>query len=117
MNDVILDARNLHKSYEMGHRSLEVLRGVSLSIERGEFLALRGASGTGKSTLLHLLGGLDTPNSGEVWFNSQNLNTLSNSSLARLRSPLGGQALRHRRRSMVRRSYSTMPRLTWLERR
>jgi ABC-type lipoprotein export system ATPase subunit len=86
MNEVILDARDLHKSYEMGHRSLEVLRGVSLSIGRGEFLALRGASGTGKSTLLHLLGGLDEPNSGEVWFNGQNLAELSGSALARLRS-------------------------------
>jgi lipoprotein-releasing system ATP-binding protein len=86
MNNVILDARDLHKSYEMGRRSLEVLRGVSLSIQRGEFLALRGASGTGKSTLLHLLGGLDTPNSGEIWFNGQNLAKLSGNALARLRS-------------------------------
>jgi len=82
----ILEARDLHKRYEMGSRSLEVLRGVSLQIQRGEFLALQGASGAGKSTLLHLLGGLDTPNKGEVHFQGQNLDTLSDTALARLRN-------------------------------
>lgn len=84
--DVILDARNLHKRYEMGPRSLEVLRDVSLKIGRGDFLALRGASGAGKSTLLHLLGGLDAPNAGEIWFNGKNLASLSVNALARLRN-------------------------------
>ncbi|HZV34183.1 MAG TPA: ABC transporter ATP-binding protein [Verrucomicrobiae bacterium] len=106
MNDVILDARDLHKTYEMGHRSLEVLRGVSLSIKRGEFIALRGASGTGKSTLLHLLGGLDTPNSGEIWFNGQNLSKLSNNALARLRSLKVGYIFQ---------AYHLMPELDALE--
>lgn len=86
MNNIILDARDLHKRYEMGPRSLEVLRGVSLSIRRGEFIALRGASGTGKSTLLHLLGGLDSPNAGEIWFNGQNYAKLSGNALSRLRN-------------------------------
>ncbi len=84
--DAILDGRNLHKRYEMGPRSLEVLRGVSVSITRGEFIAMRGASGAGKSTLLHLLGGLDTPNMGEVWFNGKNLAELSNTAAAELRN-------------------------------
>ena len=82
----ILDARNLHKSYEMGPRSLEVLRGVNLKIGAGEFLAMQGASGSGKSTLLHLLGGLDAPNTGEIWFAGKNLNTLSNAALSELRN-------------------------------
>ncbi len=82
----MLDARDLHKRYEMGPRSLEVLRGVSLKIARGDFLALRGASGAGKSTLLHLLGGLDAPNAGEIWFGGKNLATLSNGTLAQLRN-------------------------------
>jgi lipoprotein-releasing system ATP-binding protein len=85
-NALLLDARNVHKRYEMGPRSLEVLRGVSLKIARGDFLALRGASGTGKSTLLHLLGGLDTPNAGEIWFDGKNLAALSANTLARLRN-------------------------------
>ena len=53
----LLSARNLHKTYTLGHRALEVLRGVDVEMARGDFLALRGASGAGKSTLLHLLGG------------------------------------------------------------
>ena len=75
--EAMLIARDLHKRYEMGPRSLEVLRGVSLKIARGDFLALRGASGTGKSTLLHLLGGLDSPNMGEIFFAGTNLASLS----------------------------------------
>lgn len=85
-NDAILDARNLHKRYEIGPRSLEVLRGVSVRIARGEFIAMRGASGAGKSTLLHLLGGLDSPNVGEVWFNGKNLAELPNTIAAELRN-------------------------------
>jgi ABC-type lipoprotein export system ATPase subunit len=91
MNDaasgsVILTARNLHKSYVMGGRNLEVLRGIDLTVERGEFVALRGASGAGKSTLLHLLGGLDLPNQGEIVFDNINLRKLSAAALAQLRN-------------------------------
>ncbi len=82
----ILDARDLHKRYEMGPRSLEVLRGVSLKVARGDFLALRGASGAGKSTLLHLLGGLDSPTAGEISFAGKNLSSLSNGTLSQLRN-------------------------------
>ena len=86
MSETILDARDLHKHYELGARSLEVLRGVSLKIERGDFLALQGASGAGKSTLLHLLGGLDNANVGEVWFDGKKLADLSDLALAQLRN-------------------------------
>ena len=64
----MLRAKNLHKSFEMGHTKLAVLRGVTLSVKRGEFLVIEGASGSGKSTLLHLLGGLDVPDEGSVTF-------------------------------------------------
>src|SRR3989440_4631346 len=86
MSEPLLSARNLHKTYTMGKRSLEVLRGVDLELRRGDFIALRGASGAGKSTLLHLLGGLDTPNQGEVWLAGKNLATLSRRQLATLRN-------------------------------
>jgi ABC-type lipoprotein export system ATPase subunit len=82
----ILNARNLHKSYTMGGRNLDVLRGIDLIVQRGEFLALRGASGAGKSTLLHLLGGLDLPNQGEILFDGINLRQLASSALAELRN-------------------------------
>jgi lipoprotein-releasing system ATP-binding protein len=80
-----LQARNIHKSYSIGHRELEVLRGVDVSVSQGEFVALRGASGAGKSTLLHLLGGLDQPNVGEIWCQGKNLASLSDIALARWR--------------------------------
>src|SRR5688572_11520361 len=85
-NGALLVAREVHKSYTMGKRTLEVLRGVSLSIDRKEFLALRGASGAGKSTLLHLLGGLDAPNRGEIWFADQKLTNLSGAARSRWRN-------------------------------
>ncbi len=86
MNEPLLCARDVHKTYILGKRSLEVLRGVTLELERGDFLALRGASGAGKSTLLHLLGGLDAPNRGEIRLGGRNLAALSRSELARLRN-------------------------------
>ena len=82
----LLEARGVHKTYSIGRRTLEVLRGVSLSVKRGEFLALKGASGAGKSTLLHLLGGLDTPNMGEIWFSGANLTNFSSSERAQWRN-------------------------------
>jgi len=70
-------ARDLHKSFAVGHRSLEVLRGISLTVPRGEVVVIVGASGAGKSTLLHLLGGLDAPTTGEVTLDGTSLFGLS----------------------------------------
>jgi ABC-type lipoprotein export system ATPase subunit len=85
-DDVLLRASGLHKSYLLGTRELKVLRGVDVELKRGDFLGLRGASGAGKSTLLHLLGGLDTPNAGEVWLGGRNIASLSSTELAGLRN-------------------------------
>src|SRR6266852_9759602 len=106
MNEPLLCARDVHKTYILGKRSLEVLRGVTLELDRGDFLALRGASGAGKSTLLHLLGGLDTPNQGEIWFGGENLATLSR--LARART-------RNRRVGFIFQAYYLLPELDALE--
>jgi lipoprotein-releasing system ATP-binding protein len=86
MSEPLLSAKELFKNYPMGKRTVEVLRGVNLTIAGGDFLALRGASGAGKSTLLHLLGGLDSPNAGEIWFAGKNLAKLSNGQLAEFRN-------------------------------
>jgi predicted ABC-type transport system involved in lysophospholipase L1 biosynthesis ATPase subunit len=85
MSEPLVSAQAVSKTYAMGRRSLTVLRELSFSVARGEFVALRGASGAGKSTLLHLLGGLDSPDTGEIWFAGENLAKLSPGELARLR--------------------------------
>src|SRR5271156_4986941 len=101
-----LSARGITKSYAMGKRTLEVLRGVNLEIARGEFLALRGASGAGKSTLLHLIGGLDSPNAGEIFFKNQNLAKFSEAELTQFRN---------RRVGFIFQAYHLLPELTALE--
>jgi len=106
VNEPILSARNLTKSYSIGKRTLEVLRNISLDVTPGEFLALRGASGAGKSTLLHLVGGLDSPNAGEIIFRGQNVARFSESELTRFRN---------RRAGFVFQSYHLLPELTALE--
>ncbi|HEX4349212.1 MAG TPA: ABC transporter ATP-binding protein [Verrucomicrobiae bacterium] len=106
MSEILLSARGLKKTYLMGKRSLEVLRGVDIEIARGDFVALRGASGTGKSTLLHLLGGLDTPNAGEIFFDGQNVSHFSDSELTHFRN---------RRVGFVFQAYHLLPELTALE--
>jgi len=82
----LICARDLRKTYQMGRRTVEVLRGISLEVARGEFLALCGASGAGKSTLLHLIGGLDAPDAGEIIVAGQTLTRMSSGQLARFRT-------------------------------
>src|ERR1700690_4042744 len=106
MNQSLLSARGLSKSYTMGRRTLEVLRGVNLDVAKGEFLALRGASGAGKSTLLHLVGGLDKPNAGEIHFAGQNLAAFSESELT---------FFRNHRVGFVFQAYHLLPELNALE--
>jgi putative ABC transport system ATP-binding protein len=73
---VILEAHDLVKRYPLRAGSVEALRGVSLSVAKGEFLAIMGTSGSGKTTMLHLLGGLDRPTSGEVIIDGVNISRL-----------------------------------------
>jgi putative ABC transport system ATP-binding protein len=81
----VLEARQLAKTYETGGAKVLGLRGVDISIERGEFVAIMGPSGCGKSTLLNLLAGLDRPTAGEVWLDGKRIDGLSETDLARLR--------------------------------
>ncbi len=81
----ILAARDLTKRYPLGQTTVDALRGVSLSVEAGEFVALMGPSGSGKSTLLQVLGGLDQPTAGEVVLEGQTISQLSDDQATRLR--------------------------------
>lgn len=82
----MLAARNLSKSYQVAGRRLEVLRGLDLKVDKGEMVAIVGASGVGKSTLLHLLGGLDRPDSGCVEVADVELTRLSDAELVAFRN-------------------------------
>ncbi|MEW6989991.1 ABC transporter ATP-binding protein [Colwelliaceae bacterium 6441] len=77
---------DIYKSYDKGKTQVEVLREFNLSIRSGEFVALMGPSGLGKSTLLHMMGGLDKPTSGRVNINNESINTLSERQLTQWRA-------------------------------
>jgi lipoprotein-releasing system ATP-binding protein len=77
MNDTVLDALGVHKSFSQGPEVLKVLEGVNLSIASGERVAIVGASGSGKTTLLQILGGLDAPTSGTVAVAGRDIHQLS----------------------------------------
>ena len=80
---MILSVKNLKKTFKDGNRTLEVLKGISFSLNKGEILTIKGPSGSGKSTLLSLLGTLDEPDSGEIIINSNNLNDIEDYDLIR----------------------------------
>ncbi|HEY1150052.1 MAG TPA: lipoprotein-releasing ABC transporter ATP-binding protein LolD [Pseudoduganella sp.] len=86
MNDAVLYARNLGKTFREGSYAVKVLEGIDFEVRRGERVAIVGASGSGKSTLLHLRGGLDTPTSGKVTLQDKDLASLSESARGDLRN-------------------------------
>lgn len=81
----IFRAQNLTKTYQMGEVQVHALRGINLELHRGEFVVMLGPSGSGKSTLLNILGGLDTPSTGEVWYHGENLSHATDAELTRFR--------------------------------
>jgi len=85
MSEPLLVARDLEREYRVGPETVRVLRGVSLVVNSSESVAVIGASGIGKSTLLHLLGGLDHPTRGQVLFAGEDVYARSESALAKLR--------------------------------
>ena len=86
MSDLVIQIRDLIRTYEMGAETVQALRGVSLEIRRNEYVAIMGPSGSGKSTLMNLIGCLDTPTSGEYWLNGQEVSRMPDDALARVRN-------------------------------
>jgi ABC-type lipoprotein export system ATPase subunit len=84
--DMILSTKGICKSYRMGASTLEVLKGVDFAVQAGEFVAMVGASGSGKSTFLHILGALDSPDKGDVVFEGRNIARLGRGRLNEYRN-------------------------------
>lgn len=83
--EAVIEVSGLHKTYRMGMVDYEVLRDISLSIDRGEFVAIMGPSGSGKSTLLYLLGGLEKPTQGSVKIKGKELSSMGDLDESRMR--------------------------------
>jgi putative ABC transport system ATP-binding protein len=106
LSEAIVEVRGLTRVIRNGDRSVEILRGINLSIGKGEVVAIMGASGSGKSTLLGLLAGLDTPTSGEVLLSGTSISYMAEDRLAQIRGKQIG---------FVFQSYQLIPTLTALE--
>lgn len=91
----MIQVSGLYKSYPMGHKRLEVLKGIDLAIDRGELVAVMGASGSGKSTLLNILGILDTYDRGKYHLNGDLIWDLTEKRAARLRNRQLGFVFQH----------------------
>ena len=82
----LIETRDLWKTYQMGDEEIHALRGVSVQIAKGEYVAIMGPSGSGKSTLMNLIGCLDTPSKGTYLLNGQEVSTMNDNELARIRN-------------------------------
>jgi putative ABC transport system ATP-binding protein len=82
----LIETRDLWKTYQMGSEEIHALQGVSMEIERGDYVAIMGPSGSGKSTLMNLIGCLDTPSKGSYFLNSKSVGQMNDDELARIRN-------------------------------
>jgi putative ABC transport system ATP-binding protein len=102
----VIRVEDVHKYYDLGETKVHALRGVSLDIKRGEFVAIMGSSGSGKSTFMNLLGCLDKPTSGSYWLNGTDVSQLDKNALA---------AIRNRELGFVFQGFNLLSRTTALE--
>jgi len=102
----VVELKDVYKIYKMGINQVHALDGVSLTIKKGEFVSIMGASGSGKSTMMHIIGALDLPTKGEVLINNKKLSSLSEDELAKIRGKSIG---------FVFQEFNLIPTLTALE--
>jgi putative ABC transport system ATP-binding protein len=102
----VIHLENIHKNYLMGKQAINVLKGISLDIQKNEYVALMGPSGSGKSTLMNILGCLDSPTSGTYVLNNRDVSKMDDDSLADVRNKEIG---------FVFQQFNLLPRLTALE--
>lgn len=101
----MIEVKNITKTYYAGDVATDVLKGISFTVQDGEFVAIMGPSGSGKSTLMHILGALDLPTLGEYWLDGKDVSKLSDNELAELR---------RNRIGFVFQSFNLLPRATVL---
>ena len=106
MNNNVLEFNEVWKTYKMGAEDIQALRGISLTVNKGSFIAIMGPSGSGKSTLLHLAGILDTPTKGTVLMNGKNIMEYTKNEQANLRRANIG---------FIFQRFNLMPQLTAIE--
>lgn len=105
-NNVVIELKDVWKTYKLGKLSLDVLRGINLKIKKGEFVAIIGPSGSGKSTLMNQVGVLDTPSKGQVLLEDHDISKYSESELAQIRG---------RKIGFIFQQFNLIPTLTALE--
>lgn len=105
-SSVMIEARRVTKTYEMGDVPVHVLRGVDVSIKRGDYVSITGPSGSGKTTLLDVLSGLLRPTSGEIFIDAQPISAMDDNELAHVRGKTIG---------FVFQTFNLIPRMTALE--
>lgn len=102
----LIELKDIRKTYVMGDIKLPVLKGITMSVEKGDMVALTGVSGSGKSTLMNILGCLDRPTSGEYWLDGEEISRLSND---------GRADIRNRKIGFVFQNFNLLPRTSALE--